>query len=244
VTNLWTYLADTQQRSALIQFINGLLDAELSSWPATKDNQRIRETWLTARKWLSGLGGIEDLAFWDLDPARITAVGSVLHAIDAYPLKHIQHGAVIGTDNGMPDIINVALRDSAWYVKVAAWFASRKIDALMAQAGDIYKSDAICFAAGTPGSISGEYMNGVPAGVYGLKTGLAERAHDFVIPSVSQLLTDTDSPAHLGNLVNPTASHLTGAMRWDRAGGETDEELVVQLINRLKPAGKGSISDA
>jgi hypothetical protein len=235
-TSLWSFLGEEEQRSSLVKFVNGVLDAELASWPESKDNHRIRQTWLSARKWLSGLSGIEDLAFWDLDPARISDVGSVLQAIAAHPLKVLQHGAVIGTDNGMHDLVDAALHDSPWYVHLGAWFASSKIDQLTTQAEEIYKTDAMCFANGTPGLVAAEYTNGVPAGTYGLKTPLAKGAHDFVIPSASQLLIPADSSVNLGNLVNPDASHLTGAARWDTGDGKTDEDFVVELLNRLRLA--------
>jgi len=212
-----------------------MLDAQLLSWPASKENHRLRQTWLSARKWLSGLSGLEQLAFWDLDPARIEEAGSVLHAIATRPLKAIQHGAVIGTDNGMHDLVLAALHDSPWYVHLGAWIASSKIDELVKQAEEIYRSDAISFPDGTPGTVAVEYLDGIAAGTYGLKKPLAKGAHDFVIPSASQLLIPADSPVHLGNLVNPDASHLTGAARWDSGHGKTDEDLVVVLLGRLRP---------
>ncbi len=120
-------------------------------------------------------------------------------------------------------------------MKLGAWIASSKIDELVRTAQDIYTTDAMSFPDGIVGTVASEYLNGVAAGAYGLKTALAKGAHDFVIPSASQLLIPGGSPAHLGNMVNPTASHLTGAERWETDDGETDESLVVDLLNRLKP---------
>ena len=53
---LWTYLGKEESRSSLIRFVNGLLDSELRSWPESGPNHRLRETWLSARKWLSKHG--------------------------------------------------------------------------------------------------------------------------------------------------------------------------------------------
>jgi hypothetical protein len=91
----------------------------------------------------------------------------------------------------------------------------------------------------TPGTVSAEYQAGVPVGTYGLATALAPLAHDFIIPSASQVLIPAPPTvpvtlsAHLGNLVNPIASHLTGATRWPDQK-LTDEVLVVKLINKLR----------
>jgi len=40
---------------------------------------------------------------------------------------------------------------------------------------------------------------------------------------------------HLGNLVNPTASHVSGAVQWNDGEGETDQELVLRLLDRIRP---------
>jgi hypothetical protein len=240
-TSLWSFLGDAEKRNSLISFVNGLLDAELAAWPVSDKNKRLRTTWLSARKWLSGLSGLEDLAFWDLDPARVSEVGSVLHGIATYPLKTIQHGAIIGTDNRLHDLVGAFLHDSPWYVHLVAWFASSRIDALVGDAEDIYKSDTMSFPAGTPGTVASEYEKGIARGTYGLTADLPIKAHDFVIPAASQLLIPTDSPAHLGNLVNPDASHLTGAMEWDAGDGKNDEELALELLRRLREGG-GSVA--
>jgi len=237
-TRVWSFLMEHQQRSSLVSFVNQLLDAELLTWTGPNDNRRLRETWLAARKWASGLSGLEDLAFWDLDPASMGEVGSVLHAIATWRLLDIQHGAVIGTDSGMRDLVDAAMHDSAWYLKLGAGVVAAKVEQFVSQAEDIYRVDGISFPPETPGTVAGEYLNGIPAGEHGLESALAKGAHDFVIPSASQLLLPNGSPSHIGNLVNPDASHLSGARRWDGAGTRTDEELVVKLINRLRP-GRG-----
>ena len=84
------------------------------------------------------------------------------------------------------------------------------------------------------GLSASEYDKGITRGTYGLKADLPIKAHDFVILAVSQLLIPTDSTAHVGNLVNPDASHLTGAMEWDSGDGKNDEELVLELLRRLR----------
>lgn len=233
VSEVWSFLTRHQQRNPLVAFVNDLLDAELRTWPESDQNRRLRETWMSARKWASGLSGLEDLAFWDLDPARMAEAGSVLHAIATYPLEAIQHGAVIGTDNGIHDLVDAAIHDSAWYLHVGAGAVEDTVKQFVGQAEDIYDNDAMSFPPGTPGTVADEYLNGIPAGKYKLTSPLPKGAHDFVIPSASQLLVPADAPCHLGNLVNPKASHLSGARRWDEMN---DEVLVGRLLDLISPA--------
>jgi len=177
----------------MLGFVNDLLDAELDSWPNKPENDRIRDSWRTARKWLSGLSGLEHLAFWDLDPLRLNDQGSVLDAIARFPLRSIQHGAVIGTDNRLHDFINSLLHDAPWTVRLVARLKSDTIDELVQQADDIYNTDAMCFPARTPPVLLAEYQQGIKAGTYNLAKDLAAAAHDFVIPSASQLLVPYDN---------------------------------------------------
>jgi len=170
-----------------------------------------------------------------LDPLRLNEQGSVLDAIARFPLRRIQHGAVIGTDNRLHDFINSLLHDAHWYVRLVACLESNTIERLVKQADDIYKTDVMCFPAGTPAALLGEYQQGLKAKTYGLVADLPAAAHDFVIPSVSQLLIPYDESVHRGNLVNPTASHVSGAVQWNEAEGETDEELALRLLDRIKP---------
>jgi hypothetical protein len=144
----------------------------------------------------------------------------------------VQHGAVVGTDNRLHDLINAVLRDAPWTIRIAAWWKADMIDALIQKADDIYKTDAMGLPSRAPAALAAEYTNGLKKGTYGLQTDIAGSAHDFVIPSVSQLLVP-QTPAHLGNLVNPNASHLTGAVEWPQNDGETDEKLVLKLLRAI-----------
>jgi len=59
------------------------------------------------------------------------------------------------------------------------------------------------------------------------------RAHDFVILLASQLLIPYDESVHLGNLVNPTASHVVGQF----SGNDSEGDLVLRLFDRIRPGG-------
>jgi hypothetical protein len=230
-SEVWKFLGAAQKPGSLVDFIAALLDALLESFPASDPKCA---GWLTARKWLSGLSGIEDLAFWDLDPKRIAEPGAVLQAIAAYPLTAIQHGAVVGTDNDLVDLIGSALHGAPWYDRLLEKLVAGEIASLVAQASVLYRNEVLSFGAGTPGSAAGDYLAGIAAGDDLLDRAIAPLAHDFVIPSISQLLLPARSGVHLGHLVNPRANHLSGAERW--AGwGTSDEELVGQLLDHVQP---------
>jgi hypothetical protein len=229
---VWTYLGAAGAEHSLIDFVNGLLDALLHTWKGSQQKAHLFERLRTARKWLSGLSGVPDTAFYDLDPLRIGAQGSVLDSIQRYPLGAVLHGAVIGTDNRSCELVQALLASANWYVRLAAWLWRGSIRRLVAQADAIYKDAAMSFPDGADATLLRDYQAGLPRGAEQLDRPLEARAHDFVIPSVSQLLIPA-GPAHLGNLVNPDASHITGAQLWEDREGKTDEDLVAQLLAKM-----------
>ncbi|HEY5675420.1 MAG TPA: hypothetical protein VIR81_01460, partial [Myxococcales bacterium] len=138
-------------------------------------------------------------------------------------------------DNRMDDLLDSATYDANWFVKIGVGAVGDKIARFVPQAEDIYKRDAISFPPGTPGTVADEYDNGIKAGVHKLDDELPKGAHDFVIPSASQLLVPASSPCHRGNLVNRNASHLSGARLSSIEDVVNDAVLVGKLIDRLLP---------
>src|SRR5262249_30900813 len=60
----------------------------------------------TARKWLSGLDGDKQLAFWDLDSVRLNRPGSVMEALDNHPLMDTYCGAVAGDNFNLEPLLH------------------------------------------------------------------------------------------------------------------------------------------
>jgi len=235
-SEIWKYLARASSKNAILDFVTGILDGELASWPAGRANDHKRAIWSDARKWLSGLSGLPELAFWDLDPARLSEPGAVLNAINKYPLESIQHGGIVGTDNSMPDIIFTALRGQPWYVRLIAWINSGQIRKLVELPDKIYKNEIMAYSPNTPSDVGQEYTKGITDHVtYRLDRDIPEKAHDFIIPSVSQMLLPV-TKVHLGHRVNPYGSHLSGAIDWQDGRGRTDEESVVALLRNITPS--------
>ena len=223
----------------VVRFINHLLDHLLDS--ASGDDERTKklvDAWETARKWLSGVSGVPSLAFWDIDPDRLAEPGSVLHSINSHHLREVLHGAVIGTDFQIDALIFYVLSQGHRFLSLVARLLGRPIHAHVEQARGIVCDTALSFPQSSKQAleeIAQAYdMGAGTGGALELDKDIPARAHDFVIPSVSQLLVP-HTPAHLGNYVNPNASHLTGAAR----DGETsDVDAVCGLLKQLqlKPA--------
>lgn len=195
------------------------------------------EHWRTARKWLSGLGGVPSLAFWDLAPERLAERGSVLESIASVPLRESWHGAIVGTDNKLADLQEAALDKSFWGSLVdpvlAALFGPYEHDA-----GLLYSEKAMRFPPPPAGGNevfareADGYLHGLltPALPNREHTSVGARAHDFLVPSVSQLLyPDAKDARHLGNKLNRLASHLSGADD-TREPGTSSRELLCGML--------------
>jgi hypothetical protein len=59
----------------------------------------------SAKKWLSGLDKNPYSAFHDLDITSMEDKGSVLNLVNNYPLHRIYHGAIVGADNSLDDLV-------------------------------------------------------------------------------------------------------------------------------------------
>jgi pimeloyl-ACP methyl ester carboxylesterase len=234
---IWEFLKADGNRSGFVDFINELLDAEMRSVP--EDDKRFR-VWRTARKWASGLSGIPDLAFWDLDPEKLKVDDSVLRAIHAYPLERTFHGAVVGSNSELTNLIELLLSTRGALYELAGRLLRSAIEKFVQPASAIYAELVLDFhtrdgdANADYAALSRSYATGVAAGVDRLDRAIPPKAHDFVVPAVSQLLLDPNgSPLHLGNHVNPGASHLSGADGTGKVNGRSDEDLVVEMLRRM-----------
>jgi hypothetical protein len=82
-----------------------------------------------------------------------------------------------------------------------------------------------------------EYVSGVDVvAADGGRTRIPALAHDFVIPSVSQVLgphngaSASVAPGFLGNFVNQRGTHLSGA---EEDGEGSDGPLVREVLERM-----------
>ncbi len=215
----------------------------------------------TARKWLSGLdntGGDpvfqhDESAFIDLNIALLARPGSVLHAVNKNPLNRIKHAAIVGTDNQLDLFFQSAVKTyvetlprlKQWIgnIVVSRQSISDALKKLAKTAGDAYKGVMIDQDDPTaPGDLNFPEIQArkkdFEAGVelsdprYKLQGApLPQRAHDFVIPSAYQLM-EKQTPAFLGNWVNPDASHLSGAD--PNQAGQATQKYVIEILKQMK----------
>jgi hypothetical protein len=187
----------------------------------------------TARKWISGLSEEGGLAFFDLNPVRLGDAGSVLHAVDAFPLQGIWHGAVIGTDVGLEPFAR-GLFQRHFCTRVLEAIFRGAVERYVGPAQHIFQREAMH----VPGSRESSYPPALDRlrrdWLFGTRASgvpIDPMAHDFVIPSASEMMLDDDGPAFLGNAVNPDASHLSGASLETKH--PTDLELTCAMLQRM-----------
>jgi len=209
-----------------------ILDAAIADTPASEPDRC--DILRTARKWLTGL--LEEkvfTAFDDLDPAGLDDPRSILGRLEATPLARTFHGAIVGGDTSLDDLVlegrNCLVRWLVRHLVARRWFAT---------AEDSYARIALDeTAADVPHGelhrkLATLYQTGVKDRAAGID--LPPFAHDFVIPSVSQALYTLAPPAagefFLGNELNARATHVSGADERDR---DSDSPLVRRMLAAL-----------
>jgi hypothetical protein len=212
--------------------ICGILDAAIRD--ASPKRPGRYDLLRTARKWLTGLSEEKILtAFDDLDPAGLDDPRTILGRLTAVPLARTFHGAIVGADTSLDDLI---LEGRNWLVR---WLVRRLVARhWFATVEDSYARIAMDeTAANVPRgalhkTIAALYQMGLEEHVAGI--ALAPFAHDFIIPSVSQALYTLPSPAagdfFLGNKLNARATHISGGNERDR---NSDSPLVRKMLADL-----------
>jgi hypothetical protein len=209
-----------------------ILDAAIEDTPASQPDRC--DILRTARKWLTGL--LQEkvfTAFDDLDPTGLDDSRTILGRLVATPLTRTFHGAIVGADTSLDDLVlegrNCVVRWVVRHVVARHWFAAVE---------DSYARIAMDeAAAGVPHGdlhrkVAALYQGGVQDSSAGLD--LPPFAHDFVIPSVSQALYSLAPPPagdfFLGNVLNARATHVSGA---DEHDGDSDSPLVRKMLTAL-----------
>jgi hypothetical protein len=245
----------------LLRLLDGALLALNGNAALKQKNDKLFKFLETARKWLSGLDRSpnpvfehDESAFFDLDLGMLGEPGRVLHAVNNFPLQRIRHGAIAGTDDRLDSFVDAAALASveggpyAWILRRIVPLLERRFHAALIQAlripGEAYRpamaEQGFDDPQGNPvpPAIAGrlqDFANGISAGDkrYAFETLLPikPRAHDFVIPSVYQLI-EKKSDVFLGNWVNPDASHLSGADTKQPAG-QTSQQYLLKILRRM-----------
>jgi len=190
----------------------------------------------TARKWLTGLSPDKvQTAFFDLDPSGLDDERTVLGRLIRSPHRDVFHGAVIGANSSLEDLI---LQTLPWYER----FAIRKLVApkRFTDIESSYSTIAMNEEAThenppeTPLRrwLAHAYTRGL--GGNGAEPELPRFAHDFAIPSVSETLCLFNPPPprdrFLGNVVNRRATHISGG---EPRGRASDVPYVLGMLGDL-----------
>lgn len=179
----------------------------------------------TLRKWVTGLVPLPYItAFADLSTSTFGTKGAVLEALLTHPLMRTYHGAVVGTDSQLDDFVGAGLNGfQRGVLNLFRWMG--RLPPTLRAAQEAYRRGPMdeapvlqrLVAAGQTVApealkLADEYVTGMPAG----RTTIPPYAHDFVIPSVSQVLPEGPEPFFLGNVVNPKGSHISGGSSRNR----------------------------
>jgi hypothetical protein len=210
-----------------------VLDAFLED-PAAGDGKA--DVFRTARKWLTGIAPMAvATAFDDLDPRHLDDPHSVLGCLLDRPHRDVLHAAIIGRDTRFDDLV---LSGACWIVRhlhrLIHRLGSRWFTPVEKAYGRVTFDEAqnALPKRRLHRQMAGLYQSGTR--IVGAESPLPAFAHDFVIPSVSQALYPlpelTPTAGFLRNVVNPRATHLSGA---GETGLASDRRLVVDLLGEL-----------
>ena len=220
-----------------------LLEAAVSDAGTNKKSENFPAT---ARKWLTGLlpapSPAPPTAFCDLDPRNLDKPSTVLGRLHRFSLKDTWHGAVMGSDIRVNDLLAAGRN---WLVRLAircvpGWLGvADTLAAIEKPWGQICMDETVSGAAMAPeeSRVALAYMAGVRVFGTGTKSvKVLPRAHDFVIPSVSQAMHLFDDPQgprppkFLGNALNPKGTHISGG---DETDSDSDSSVVRSMLDAL-----------
>ncbi len=164
----------------------------------------------TFQKWLSGLTGNRESAFWELSPARLLSPFSVLGLIQR-PVK-AQTASIVTCNHSLEEIARdyLALTHGRWvrllWRVVRGWLLSRPVG-----------GQALKHNLRTMQTIYDREVMAIGE----------EEDHDFMVPSKRQIIEETPS---LGCFLIPEASHLSGKDPFSPGG----KRIVSSVIKALQ----------
>jgi hypothetical protein len=209
-------------------------------------SEKHREILRTARKWLSGLASAADLAFVDIDPLTISRRGTVLHSLIGHPLVDTWRGTVNGACFELKPFIRGAVGERLGWLSPLEGVLMFLLRKRIARAQEVIRTKTFDMM---PNSLQADPPELVQLHEDWASELLPEqwgfgdefvpaRAHDFVIPTASQLLMPrlTAGEKFLGSRVNPNSTHLSGATD---LGKDSDfvrvKNMLLDMGNKVSP---------
>jgi hypothetical protein len=214
--------------SSVFSAVATLLDAIINANGNDKDRRWLIDMLRTMRKWITGLSGEAGLAFRDLDPARLDQAGSVLHAIASTPSLAAWHGAVVGSDYHMEEFAR-GFVEQRWSANVLEHLFRPWLVHYLQRAEDTFRNQVMDVAGDGTRQLGPFLASFRDQWCRGAGQTAEPRAHDYIIPTASQLLPE-GGETFLGNLGNRDASHLSGGRLETRP---TDLELTCRLLRQM-----------
>ncbi|MFN3659998.1 MAG: hypothetical protein ACK4TN_02035 [Brevinematales bacterium] len=203
------YLEKNIDFEDIYQLLSYWTDDCLSLHPVSPYYSTIGRYLETFRKWLSGLRGIKESAFWELAPQRMMSPFSVLSLIQK-PIK-AKHASIITCNHQIENIARdyLTLTQGRWIRWIwhigKKWILSRKI------AGQTLENNLL------------HIQNLYDKEIMSLEEG---ESHDFMVPATRQYIENTPP---LGLFFTSKASHLSGKDPFSPGGKEIIRAILVAL---------------
>lgn len=213
----------------------------------------------TAIKWLSGLNGEKFSAFRNLSAESQFFDGSVYKLLYTYPHIKAKTGAIANANPNLKELFNDFLPwwlDFFLNIKSKSQLFQTSLQDSFIKAGEVYRTGVIIETGNDAKKMRKiqDYTTGVtgftasdaaPANASSFRLApwapqcnIPPFTHDFVIPSVSELLDDTVCRSFLGNVVNLGANHLSGNSRHYQAGKDNYQYIIKFLDEIIKSLEK------
>jgi hypothetical protein len=210
-----------------------------------KPDDRFRNFISTARKWLSGLDGDKQLAFWDLDSVRLNRAGSVMEALDSHPLMDTYCGAVAGANFHLEPLLRSVIEFRHRGVADFGVVIRGLLQHIVHPSEVIFQTKTFDMmpeplkpANDALSRLHSDWLSSMSPEVWSIQNGesVPAQASDCVIPTASQLLRpgSGNRPKFLGNYINMDASHISGALLDNQ--GPTDLDYAKKLLGRISDA--------
>ncbi len=206
----------------------------------------VHEMTITARKWMTGLYHDTTTAFLDLAPENIEREGSVLWCINKFPLKRVKYGAVIANDDEPFNnslLLNLAGKfvfkdDFKSLISAISVPYKRLMNEKEWSATQLAKDKGrVNLTEGNSRNLI--YLSGVEGVAnsgFQKNRDIGKSVHDFIIPSVYQMLPDSwvtkEKDNFLGQCLNRYANHMDGSKPNTKAG-KTNFYMVVDLLKNV-----------
>ena len=225
------------------EHITEILERMLNGAIAINSKELIK-FFTSAIKWLGGLSGDKNNAFYDLNILNMNANNySALSLINKneYRLNNILYGSIISTDNRIDSVLISLLKENLGLILIpfAKCFLKIKIILNKSILQNFNKASKTYKKRIMKEQIKKSNIKQIIKDkIYDYNNGnnqlnISQQAHDFVIPSSYQILLDNDKNNFLGNKINKYANHNSGKSCGFK-GGRINFKYIKRFLIEMK----------